>query len=89
MITIEEHVPPHLAHRKSGRRESVDDHNDALTVNWIAKLPGIKRIEYLKGREVVVQYYLGLKVFRAYIYSSSGPSAGVVLEASSEAEQGA
>jgi hypothetical protein len=40
---------------------------EALTLPWVQRFPGEKRIKFLHGQVFVIQEYLGWKVIRAHI----------------------
>jgi|GEM_PF-3878657 len=41
---------------------------EALSLPWVQRLPGEKRIRFLHGQIFVMQHYLGCRVVRAHIY---------------------
>jgi len=41
--------------------------NEALSLSWIEKLPGQKRIRFVHGQIFVIQRYMGMRVIRAHI----------------------
>ena len=68
-LTIKECVPggsfptraPHM------RTAIVRSTQEALSLPWIEKLPGEKRIKVLHGQVFIIQHYVGCKLIRAHI----------------------
>jgi len=47
--------------------------NEALSLPWIARLPGEKWIRFIHGQRFVIQNYAGSKLIRAHICRSEEP----------------
>ena len=72
-----------VAHEAPLRTAQVSTANEALTLPWIEKLPGQKRIRFVHGQIFVIQHYMRMRVIRAHICraevecaSSSRPNLG-------------
>jgi hypothetical protein len=86
MLTVKECVPFFLlfSHRPALRAAQVASFGEALSLSWIRKLPGEKRIRFFYGQVFVVQRYLGFQLIRAQICHAQDESSNAPLsEASS------
>jgi len=69
-LIVKECVPfsAPLPHAGRSRTAHISNPDEALSLPWIERLPGEKRIQFLHGQVFVVQHYLSCKLARAYIY---------------------
>jgi len=69
LLLVTECIPNgcHLEHLGRLRIAQVSKTAEALTLPWIEKLPGAKRIKLLHGQVFILQDYLGCKLIRAHI----------------------
>jgi hypothetical protein len=69
VLTVKECVPFFLlfSHRPALRAARVASFTEALSLSWITRLPGEKRIRFYHGQVFVVQRYLGFQLIRAQI----------------------
>src|ERR1700719_5254415 len=86
MLTVKECVPFSLSsHRPAAqlRAAEVATFGEALSVSWIRRLPGEKRVRSFYGQAFVIQRYLGSQLIRAQIChgqeQSSEAASGKVL----------
>jgi hypothetical protein len=70
MLTVKECVPflP-FSHRPAAqlRAAQVASFGEALSLSWIRRLPGEKRVRFFYGQAFVIQRYLGSQLIRAQI----------------------
>ena len=69
-LSVRECIPfaTPLLHDLPLRTASVSKPDEALSLPWIRRLPGEKRIQFVHGQIFVVQHYLGCTLARAHIY---------------------
>jgi hypothetical protein len=70
MLTVKECVPFLLfSHRPASelRAAQVASFGEALSLSWIRRLPGEKRIRFFHGQVFVVQLYQGSQLIRAQV----------------------
>ena len=69
LLLVTECIPNgcHLERLGRLRITQVSKATEALSLPWIQKLPGTKRIKLLHGQVFILQDYLGCKVIRAHI----------------------
>jgi hypothetical protein len=87
MLTVKECVPFFLfANRLAARSRvaQVASFGEALSLSWIRKLPGEKRVRFFYGQVFVIQSYLGFQLIRAEIcHGQEQPSEATAGKASS------
>jgi hypothetical protein len=70
MLTVKECVPFFaFSHHPAAqlRTSQVASFGEALSLSWIRRLPGEKRVRFFCGQAFVIQRYLGSQLIRAQI----------------------